>query len=89
MYIETFKLFIAKIIFEDSIIKRPLLNSLFQIASVDEKPGVKREITMLENEVFEWQVKIYELHMQILDEEERLAKTQREAITRDIQGKLK
>ena len=89
MYIETFKLFIAKIIFEDSIIKRPLLNSLFQIASVDEKPGVKREITMLENEVYEWQVKIYELHMQILDEEERLAKTQREAITRDIQGKLK
>ena len=89
MYNETFKLFIEKIIFEDSIIKRPLLNSLFQIASVDEKPGVKREITMLENEVFEWQVKIYELHMQILDEEERLAKTQSEAITRDIQGKLK
>ena len=44
---------------------------------------------MLENEVYEWQVKIYELHMQILDEEERLAKTQSEAITRDIQGKLK
>ena len=59
-----------------------------QIASVDEKPGVRREITMFENEVYEWQVKIYEIHMQVLDEEERLAKTQKEAITRDIKGIL-
>ena len=53
---------------------------------MDEKPGVQREITRLENEVYDWQIKIYELHMQILDEEEKLAKTQREAITRDIKG---
>ena len=61
---------------------------LHQIASVDERPGVQRELLHLENQVYDWQLKIYDLHLDILREEERLAKTQREAITRDIQGKL-
>jgi hypothetical protein len=53
---------------------------------MEEKPGIKGELMRLENQTFEWQVKIYDLHLDILREEEILAKTQRDAITRNIQG---
>ena len=53
---------------------------------MEEKPGIKQELMRLENQTFEWQVKIYDLHLDILREEEKLAKTQKDAITRNIEG---
>ncbi|KAH3834545.1 hypothetical protein DPMN_107875 [Dreissena polymorpha] len=57
------------------------------IASMDASPRLQNDLLRLENEVFEWQIKIYDLHLDIFGEEERLAKTQKEAITRVIEDK--
>ncbi|KAL3867321.1 hypothetical protein ACJMK2_044535 [Sinanodonta woodiana] len=58
-----------------------------QIASMDEYEGVWKDIENLENLAYNWQTKIFDTHMETLDEEEQLVKTQRGAITREISGR--
>jgi len=53
---------------------------------MEESPGIRQDLISLEDEAFGWQIKIYDLHLDIFREEEKLAKTQKEAITRTIEG---
>lgn len=57
-----------------------------QIACVEDKPGALTELDRLEGVVFNWQIKVQQQQMAILDEEERLIRTQMEAITNQIKG---
>lgn len=59
-----------------------------QIACVEDKPGALTELDRLEGVVFNWQIKVQQQQMAILDEEERLIRTQMEAITNQIKGTL-
>lgn len=53
---------------------------------MDDKPGKTEKIGNLEKMVYDCQVKVHSQQMRILDEEERLAKSQLIAITRQIKG---
>lgn len=60
--------------------------AVWQIACVEDKPGAITELERLEGIVFNWQIKVQQQQMAILDEEERLIRTQMEAITNQIKG---
>jgi hypothetical protein len=53
---------------------------------VEDKPGVIKELERLEGIVFDWQIRVQQQQMAILDEEEKLIRTQMEAITNQIKG---
>lgn len=53
---------------------------------MEDKPGAITELERLEGVVFNWQIKVQQQQMAILDEEERLIRTQMEAITNQIKG---
>eukprot|EP00106_Octopus_bimaculoides_P009940 XP_014777382.1 PREDICTED: junction-mediating and -regulatory protein-like [Octopus bimaculoides] len=58
---------------------------LIVIASVKEYPEAKAELEKLEEKVFNWTLKIHDVCVKILDEEEILAKTQIDGILKQVQ----
>ena len=60
---------------------------LLQIISVEEGGGnIKDELRRLEQEVYQWQLGVYDVQMEILQEEEKLIKTQIKHIQSEEQG---
>lgn len=60
---------------------------LEEIASLDETPNIQKQLEYLETRVFEWQIKIYQQQMNILDEEEKICQTKMEAIKKNLKAK--
>ncbi|ESP05547.1 hypothetical protein LOTGIDRAFT_152402 [Lottia gigantea] len=45
-----------------------------EIASLDESPAVRKEVQLLENHIYRWQIRIYDEHLKIFSEEEKWTK---------------
>ncbi len=59
---------------------------LLQIASLEEKPGVRKVMVDLEHKVYEWQVKVYNTHLRLIQEQEALIKTQMKPLQLECKG---
>lgn len=58
-----------------------------QIASLDDRPGItEKEIAALERKAYEWQVKIYDSHLDILQEDEKVLRLKMNIIKQEIAG---
>ena len=60
---------------------------LEEIASLDETPNIQKQLEYFETKVFEWQIKIYQQQMNILDEEEKICQTKMESIKKNLKNK--
>ena len=58
------------------------------MVSLMEKPGgIQRELEVLEESVYDWQVKVHEHHLAVLDEEERLLRMHIKSLKQEQQGR--
>lgn len=76
------------LLYHDPQIKSFYMLLILQIASLEERPGgVAKELVKLESKIYEWQVKILNVQLQILEQEETQLKALMGAMNNQIEGK--